>query len=341
MRMTDYRRGLRGGWVAVVGLVWLFGIAVQGQRVPDEVVEAGAEVWDVLDVQGRKAAAALLKQVDWEAVSARMSEALKSTDWESLPPLRDMANQALVLLRMTPKGEPYAAWLEPRLDYIEMADAWLRYRASDKYRAPPPKRSSPTTGQKPVSAAAQRKAAREKGPNVVSWKRKVGTHPVPQRAEKLVPELKRIFGLEGVPPELVWLAEVESSFNPLARSPVGAAGLFQFMPATAERFGLRVSGPDERLDPRKSAFAAAEYLRILHDRFGRWDLALAAYNAGEGRVGKTMRKTGGTTFDGIAYALPVETRMYVPKVMATVALREEVDPAGLPAPTKPNGARTK
>jgi hypothetical protein len=133
---------------------------------------------------------------------------------------------------------------------------------------------------------------------------------------------ERIFRAEGVPPEFVWQAEAESTFNPAARSPVGAVGLFQFMPATAQQFGLRLSPQDERLDAIKNARAAAKYLRMLHARFGNWPLAFAAYNCGEGRVSKTLRSTGGKTFDDIHDKLPAETRMYVPKSAALVQLRE-------------------
>ncbi|NCC49632.1 MAG: lytic transglycosylase domain-containing protein, partial [Spartobacteria bacterium] len=169
-------------------------------------------------------------------------------------------------------------------------------------------------------------------PGAGSWEKALKSRPAPKNARQLVPDLKEIFKAQGVPPELVWLAEVESSMNPNAKSPVGAAGLFQFMPATAERFGMKVSPNDDRLDPRKSARAAAEYLKILHRRFDDWPLALAAYNAGEGRVGKLLKQHSAKTFDDISSRLPVETRMYVPKVMAMVALRENIDPATLPAP---------
>lgn len=168
--------------------------------------------------------------------------------------------------------------------------------------------------------------------NRVNWDRKLAGRSMPVRAEKLAPDLKRIFAEEGVPPELIWLAEVESSFNPSARSPVGATGLFQFMPATAERFGMKLAPTDERLDPHKSARAAAQYLHFLHGRFGSWPLALAAYNAGEGRVGRTLRSHNGSTFADIADHLPSETQMYVPKVLSTVQLREGINPEDLPPP---------
>lgn len=157
------------------------------------------------------------------------------------------------------------------------------------------------------------------------WLRKLANRPAPARAAALLPNLKRVFRDEGVPPELVWQAEAESTFNPAARSPVGAAGLYQFMPATAQQFGLRLAPADERLDALKNARAAAKYLKMLHARFGNWPLAFAAYNCGEGRVAKTLRSTGGKTFDDIHDKLPAETRMYVPKIAALVQLRENAD----------------
>jgi membrane-bound lytic murein transglycosylase D len=166
-----------------------------------------------------------------------------------------------------------------------------------------------------------------------TWKNKLAGRPMPPNAEALVPSLKNAFRSEGVPVPWVWLAEVESTMNPSAKSPVGAAGLYQFMVPTAERFGLKTRPVDERLVPEKSARAAAKYLKVLYKQFNSWPLALAAYNAGEGRVGKLLKKSSEKTFEAIENSLPVETQMYVPKVMATVALREGVDPTKLPAPT--------
>lgn len=157
------------------------------------------------------------------------------------------------------------------------------------------------------------------------WLRKLAGRPAPARAAALLPDVKRIFRAEGVPSELVWQAEAESTFNPAARSPVGAAGLYQFMPATARQFGLSLSPEDERLDALKNTRAAAQYLKLLRNRFGNWPLAFAAYNCGEGRVSKTLRSTGGKTFDDIHNQLPAETRMYVPKIAALVQLRENAD----------------
>jgi membrane-bound lytic murein transglycosylase D len=145
--------------------------------------------------------------------------------------------------------------------------------------------------------------------------------------------MKEIFVEEGVPGQLVWIAEVESAMNPKARSRAGALGMFQFMPDTARRFGLRTAYPDERLNPEKSARAAAKYLRSLHEQFGSWPLAIAAYNAGEGCVERIVARHGSYSFDRIAGFLPGQTRSYVPRVMAIVAVREGVTPHVLPPPS--------
>jgi hypothetical protein len=129
----------------------------------------------------------------------------------------------------------------------------------------------------------------------------------------------QVFREEGVPLELLAVAEVESAFDPRALSPKGARGLWQFMPATAGRFGLRVDAArDERLHPAPATRAAARYLRWLYERFGDWRLALAAYNAGEGRVEQAIRRGGTRDFRQLAARglLPEETRRYVPAVLA-------------------------
>lgn len=156
-----------------------------------------------------------------------------------------------------------------------------------------------------------------------AWKVRFQDQTLPQQFQCLLPQLKKVFESEGVPQQWVWIAEVESSLNPQAKSPVGAVGLFQLMPETAKRFGLCVFPFDERIQPGKSARAAAQYLKILYQQFGGWSLALAAYNAGEGRVSRMMQKHHAGTFNELSKHLPLETRMYVPKVMTTVALRED------------------
>ena len=143
------------------------------------------------------------------------------------------------------------------------------------------------------------------------------------RLKVLRPILEQILREEAVPPELAGVVVVESAGVATALSPKGARGIWQFMPDTARRYGLRV-GPelDERLDIYKSTRAAAHYLRDLYSQFGSWPLAFAAYNAGEELVERAMVRSSSRDFDVIAGAglLPVETVGYVPAVMKAIDL---------------------
>lgn len=121
-----------------------------------------------------------------------------------------------------------------------------------------------------------------------------------------------------LPMELRALPMIESALNPLATSPAGAKGLWQFMYATGKMQGLEITSyVDERSDPMKSTDAACRYLKRLYDMFGNWELALAAYNAGPGNVTKAIRASGGkTNYWEIRPFLPKETRYYVPNFIA-------------------------
>ena len=123
---------------------------------------------------------------------------------------------------------------------------------------------------------------------------------------------------EGMPLELKYLAVIESALNPVARSRVGATGLWQFMPATGKMYNLEINSlVDERCDPYKSTAAAARYLKDLHSIFKDWNLAIAAYNCGPGNVNKAIKRSGGQTdFWAIYPYLPRETRGYVPIFIA-------------------------
>jgi membrane-bound lytic murein transglycosylase D len=131
------------------------------------------------------------------------------------------------------------------------------------------------------------------------------------------------------------MALIESGFRPDPTSHAGARGLWQFMPATARQYGLRVDGDvDERTDPDKATPAAARYLNYLHDRFGDWTLAVAAYNCGEGRVERLMRKHDARTFWQLveAGALPRETERYVPSIIAATIISRDPRAHGIDYP---------
>jgi membrane-bound lytic murein transglycosylase D len=229
-----------------------------------------------------------------------------------LAPLRDVASAALPLLDQHAETQPYAAWLRTRLDYLAVAD-------SLKIGIPPPNLEPPSANPTPN---AERRA----------WEKRLQMENLPLGAAVYVAQLKPIFVAEGVPPELVWLAEVESGFDTLARSPIGAMGLFQLMPDTAKSLGLSLLPWDQRRQPEKNGRAAAKFLKSLYDEFHDWRLTLAAYNAGEGTVYRLLTKYGAHTYDEIAVHLPAETQMYVPKVEATIQRREGVALENLKVP---------
>jgi len=251
---------------------------------------------------------------EWDGFAARLEQALAGNDLNQLAAFEPEARAALAALRQLPEYEDYADWLAERLDYIEVA------KKTAGAPAPQPPRPVQPLGV-PLNI-----------PHYEPWLERMRQRPAPGRAAALLPRLQAVFREEGLPPALVWLAESESTFNPAARSPVGAKGLFQLMPETARSLGLQTFLPDERTNPEKSSRAAAQYLRHLHGRFGDWPLALAAYNAGEGRVSRLLARQNAKTFAEIADSLPAETRMYVPKVLATIEVRAGITPGDLPAP---------
>lgn len=133
-------------------------------------------------------------------------------------------------------------------------------------------------------------------------------------ADYYFPIFEETFNRYGMPEELKYMAVIESALNPVAVSRAGAKGMWQFMYTTAKYYGLRIdSFVDERLDPVKSADAAARYMYDSYRIFGDWNLAISSYNCGTGNVNKAIKRAGGTKdFWAIYQYLPRETRGYVP-----------------------------
>ncbi|HEX5219585.1 MAG TPA: lytic transglycosylase domain-containing protein [Verrucomicrobiae bacterium] len=251
-----------------------------------------------------------LPEVDRDQVEKflkQFQDQLKGQYVLDLAALKDAAKAILPVLAAHDETQPYAAWLRSRLDYFDVAEQLRRDQ-------PAPKADEPPRTQPNPSPVLEQKV----------WKQQLSEREWPKGAAELVPKLKPLFAAERVPEQLVWIAEVESGFNPDARSPVGAAGLFQLMPETAKGLGLRRWPFDQRYQPEPSAQAAAKHLKRLYSMFGDWHLALAAYNAGEGRVRGLLDRNQARSFDSIATQLPAETQMYVPKVEATILRREGV-----------------
>jgi membrane-bound lytic murein transglycosylase D len=280
---------------------------------PDDLYSAGKQLFDQYAPPEVKAQYDFPSKDQWDEFAVRLQRALDNNSLGDLAAYAPEARAALVTLRAVPGYEDYADWLALRLDEIEAAG---QATAPSAQRAP---------GPAPILRTPSI-------PHYDLWLARLRDRPIPADAATLMPQLRTAFAAEGVPPELAWLAEAESSLNPSARSPSGARGLFQLTPETAKTEGLSTFLPDQRTDPTLSARAAARLLRTLYGRFGSWPLVLAGYNAGEGRVSHLMASRGAGDYAGVASALPSETRMYVPKVLALVAVRTGVDPDKLPPP---------
>jgi len=223
----------------------------------------------------------------------------------------------------------------------------LAYEAQPKPQAIPPFHGEPTlelaSPHLDIPASSTRRWVTEPDADLMSLVRhamqldhRLENHRVAQEIawlqrhpdfiDRLAPRLQRFGPLifqelerRNMPGELLFLAVIESALDPFAFSPGGAAGLWQFMPATGKRFGLKVDWwVDERRDPLLATGAALDYLQLLHRRFGSWELAIAAYNAGEGRISRAVRRADSKDF--FQLRVPRETAGYVPRLYAFAAV---------------------
>lgn len=166
-----------------------------------------------------------------------------------------------------------------------------------------------------------------------------------QRMQRYEPIIRSEIARAGIPQDLIYLALIESEFQPNATSRAGAKGMWQFMPGTARGYGLRIDAyVDERRDPVRATRAAVQHLSDLHRTFGSWHLAAAAYNAGEDRIRRALQRSAPYLHDGqddLAYwsirpLLSAETRAYVPKLLAAALIGRDPNAWGLfPEKEKP------
>lgn len=158
------------------------------------------------------------------------------------------------------------------------------------------------------------------------------------RSGRYLGMIQRILRERGLPEELAYTAMIESGFSPRAVSRVGAKGMWQFMEATARRYGLVVNRwVDERLDPVKSTVAAAKYLGDLYRMFGHWFLAQAGYNAGEARVAQAIQRAKTSDFWALTQTrhLPDETKMFVPQILAATVITRAPERYGFDVTLEP------
>jgi len=287
----------------------------QSVTLPD--LMRGAQQWaeETLDTNALDA----LPKMDDPAVQKFLREVQQRFQGQyvvDLAGLQETARYALSWLGSREETQPYAAWLGAQMDYFDVAD-------EIRITIPAPKvdanQLAPPRGNPPPEAVRK------------LWISKISGRPWSTAAREYVPQLKPLFAAQKIPPELVWVAEVESSFDPRAESPAGAAGQFQLMPDTAKRFGLSLWPRDQRFQTEPCATASAQYLKYLYDRFQDWRLALAAYNAGEGEVQKLLDRYKTHRYEDIATHLPAETQLYVPRVEAVILRREGAKLDQLPA----------
>ena len=151
-----------------------------------------------------------------------------------------------------------------------------------------------------------------------------------RRSGQYMKMARQIFKEEGVPIDVTWLGQVESAWKPKAMSWAAASGLWQFVPSTGRRFGLRQTAwIDERNSFEQSTRASAKYLKWLANRYnGNWELAIGAYNTGEGNIDRAISRAGTANFWAVYPYIAQETRNYVPNILATILIAKNPEKYG-------------
>ncbi len=151
-----------------------------------------------------------------------------------------------------------------------------------------------------------------------------------RRSGRYLTMARKIFREEGVPEDIAWLGQVESAWRPKAMSWAAASGLWQFIPGTGARYGLRQTAwVDERNSFEKATRASAQYLKWLSRRYnGNWELAIGAYNTGEGNIDRAISRAGAANFWQVYPYIAQETRNYVPNILATILIAKNPEKYG-------------
>ncbi|MDT4897425.1 MAG: rane-bound lytic murein transglycosylase [Acidobacteriota bacterium] len=150
-----------------------------------------------------------------------------------------------------------------------------------------------------------------------------------RRSGQFMQMARRIFREEGVPEDVTWLGQVESAWRTKALSWAAASGLWQFIPGTGRTYGLRQTAwIDERNSLEKATRASARYLKDLYNHFGNWELAMAAYNTGQGNIDRAIARAGSRSFWKIYPYIVQETRNYVPNILATMLIAKNPERYG-------------
>lgn len=213
-------------------------------------------------------------------------------------------------------------------------------------------RPAPMTGEAQPLIASQPAGPAPLGcadhPEIDQWEARLRAKPsvdrLLERGEAWTPQLEPILLDEGVPAPLALLPAIESGFRPAARGRHGDVGLWQLRPAAARRFGLVVTKRrDDRLHPERATRAAARYLRLLYARYRDWTLALAAYNAGEGRVDRALAAAPRADFWELAAngRLPAHSTQYVPRFLAVLRIAGAHEPCVTQTAMLPRLARPR
>jgi membrane-bound lytic murein transglycosylase D len=152
-----------------------------------------------------------------------------------------------------------------------------------------------------------------------------------RRSGQFMQMARKIFREEGVPEDITWLGQIESAWRPTVRSQAAASGLWQFIPGTGQTYGLRQTAwIDERNGFEKATRASARYLKDLYNHFGDWELAMAAYNTGQGNIDRAISRSGSRSFWKIYPYVARETSNYVPNILAAILIAKNPGKYGFP-----------